>query len=280
VRKRPLNPAYLTPALEKGLDILELLAAEPGGLTKAEIARKLNRTYSEIFRMLVCLEKRGYISHPNGDELYQLTLKLFQMAQEHPPAKRMITEALPFMQRSAEVTAQSCHLAVVDDGQVVILAQVDAPASQGLYVRAGSTVDLMQATSGYVYLAFQPPDARARIIARWRERSRKKVPADLEEHLRRIRQIGYEERPSYKVAGIINCCSPILDTHGHTAAVLTVPYIERLDNSSSLEIVRKELKQVTAHITRAIGGKVPHEKGATKAHPHNNNIHGGVDLER
>ena len=265
MKKQPLNPAYLTPALEKGLDILELLAAEPAGLTKAEIARKLSRTYSEIFRMLVCLETRGYISHPNGDELFQLTLKLFQMAQEHPPAKRMITEALPIMQRSVQVTSQSCHLAVVDDGQVVILAQVDAPASAGFYVRAGSTVDLMQAASGYVYLAFQPEDGRARIIARWRERSRKRVPTDLDEHLQRIRQIGYEVRPSYQVAGILNCSFPILDTHGHAAAVLTVPYVERLDHSSSLETVRKELKQVAAHITRAIGGKVPHEKSTAKA---------------
>jgi DNA-binding MarR family transcriptional regulator len=53
---------YRTPALKKGLDILELFASEPSGLTKSDVARKFGRTISEIFRMLLCLEERGYIA--------------------------------------------------------------------------------------------------------------------------------------------------------------------------------------------------------------------------
>src|SRR6266446_1646049 len=80
---------YPTPALEKGLDILELLASEPTGLTKSEVARRLGRTISEIFRMLVCLEERGYIAQSPDSDRYHLTLYLFRLAREHPPIKRM-----------------------------------------------------------------------------------------------------------------------------------------------------------------------------------------------
>jgi DNA-binding IclR family transcriptional regulator len=72
--------SYATPALEKGLDILELLAHERDGLTKSEVARGLGRTVSEIFRMLLCLERRGYISQASGDR-YVLSLRLFQLVQ-------------------------------------------------------------------------------------------------------------------------------------------------------------------------------------------------------
>ncbi len=51
---------YPTPALEKGLDILELFASTPEGLTVSEVARRLERTVSEIFRMILCLEQRGW----------------------------------------------------------------------------------------------------------------------------------------------------------------------------------------------------------------------------
>ena len=68
--------SYATPALEKGLDVIELLAHQPGGLTKSEISRELKRTVSEIFRMLLCLERRGYIAQVDN-ERYALTLKLF-----------------------------------------------------------------------------------------------------------------------------------------------------------------------------------------------------------
>ena len=53
---------YTAPALEKGLDVLELLASVSEALTHSEIARRLGRSVSEVFRMLVCLEERGYIS--------------------------------------------------------------------------------------------------------------------------------------------------------------------------------------------------------------------------
>jgi len=53
---------YTAPALEKGLDILERLSLSETGLSLSEIARDLGRSVSEIFRMLVVLEQRGYIS--------------------------------------------------------------------------------------------------------------------------------------------------------------------------------------------------------------------------
>jgi DNA-binding IclR family transcriptional regulator len=107
---------YPTPALEKGLDILELFAQETIGLTKSEVARRLSRTVSEVFRMLLCLEERGYIARAEGDESFRLTLRLFRMAQEYPPIKRLAAESLPIMQDVGHKLKQSCHLGVLEGG--------------------------------------------------------------------------------------------------------------------------------------------------------------------
>jgi hypothetical protein len=47
---------YAAPALDKGLDILEVLADAAQGMTLNGIAKVLNRTTSEIFRMVVTLQ--------------------------------------------------------------------------------------------------------------------------------------------------------------------------------------------------------------------------------
>jgi len=245
---------YPTPALEKGLDILEMFASEPTGLTKSDVARKLGRTISEIFRMLLCLEERGYIAQSPGTDRYNLTLHLFRLAQEHPPIKRMTMQALPIMQQVAHELNQSCHLGVLNGEQVVIIAQVDSPVSPGFYVKAGAVVDLMHAATGHVILAHQTQEACARAIQAWCKRHRTEAPRDLTSHLAAIKERGYEEKESYEVEGIINVSYPVLDEHGHAAAALTVPYIRRIDDSTTTAIVRQVLKRASSQLSKEIGG--------------------------
>src|SRR5258708_25610984 len=194
---------YPTPALEKGLDILELFASEQTGLTKSDVARKLGRTISEIFRMLLCLEERGYIAQSPGTDRYSLTLPLFRLAQEHPPIKRMTMQALPIMQQVAHELSQSCHLGVLNGGQVVIIAQVDSPVSPGFYVKAGAVVDLMHAATGHVILAHQTQEARTRAIETWCERNKTVAPRDLTSHLAAINERVYEENDTYQIKAVL-----------------------------------------------------------------------------
>jgi len=247
---------YATPALEKGLDVIELLAHEPGGLTKSEISRQLNRTVSEIFRMLFCLERRGYIAQVGG-ERYALTLKLFQLVQEHPPTERLITEALPVMHRVTHEVQQSCHMGIVEAARVTILAQVNAPTAIGFYVKVGSTVDLMEATSGYVILAYQEKEHRGRTLDEWIRLTGQKVPTDLDKHLARVRRQGYDMRPSYKVRGVMNISYPLFDERGFAIGALTVPYIEHYDTSATSKDVCQILDKATRDISQAIGGRPP-----------------------
>jgi DNA-binding IclR family transcriptional regulator len=246
--------SYSTPALEKGLDVMELLAHQPAGLTKSQIARELDRTVSEIFRMLVCLEQRGYISHVQGDQ-YALTLKLFKMAQEHPPTERLIAEAAPVMHRFAQETLQSCHMGVIEDGRVVILAQVNAPTSTGFYVRLGSSVDIMDASTGYVILAHQDDVQREAALDEWKRVTGKSVPADLRHHLTRIRRKGFEERSSYQVRGVVNITYPIFDDRGSAIGAVTAPFIEHIHATMARREVADVLRKSAEEITASIGGR-------------------------
>ena len=97
---------YSAPALEKGLDVIELLAAEPNGLNLQEIARRLERTPNELFRMLDVLVRRGYLAR-QPDSAYVLTLRLFELAHRHPGVDRLLDCAMPHVQALAGHTGQS-----------------------------------------------------------------------------------------------------------------------------------------------------------------------------
>jgi DNA-binding IclR family transcriptional regulator len=258
--KPAIKRHYPTPALEKGLDILELFASTPGGLTVSEVARQLNRTVSEIFRMLLCLEQRGYLAQSENRERYHLTLRLFRLAQEHPPTKRLVTEALPIMHGVAHQLRQSCHLGVVDGGHIVILAQVDSPESTGFYVRMGSKVDLMHAATGHVILAHQTKDAYERAIDEWSNETKKRKPADLDGHLAKILRAGFESRASYEVKGVVNISFPVLSAQGNAVAGLTVPYVKRIEDKIGIPDVVKILRVASQQISEALGAAPKPEK--------------------
>jgi DNA-binding IclR family transcriptional regulator len=164
---------------------------------------------------------------------------------------------------------QSCHLGVLEGGQVVIVAQADSPVSPGFYVKAGSVVDLMHAATGHVILAHLPQEARTRAIKKWQQQAGHRLPKDLEEHLEKIQSQGYEERDSYQIRGVINITYPVLDESGNAVAALTVPYLARIEESITSKDVRAALREASLKLTEAIGG-TPHpailnEKKARKS---------------
>jgi len=246
---------YAAPALEKGLDILELLASSQQPLTHSEIASRLGRTITEVFRMLVCLEERGYISRAGPDESYQLTLKLFEIVHHHHPLQRLLSQARGLVQQVASDTGQSCHLAMLNSAEVVVVAQSDAPGNMGFSVRLGANIDLLNTASGHVILAFQRDEVRARALGAWRLRSRKPIPTGLSRHLNQIRRRGYEELASYQVHGVVNISYPVLNQHGEAIAAMTVPFLARIGDSVGPLQVKEALGLASRALSLTIGGK-------------------------
>ncbi|WP_175917143.1 IclR family transcriptional regulator [Burkholderia pyrrocinia] len=244
---------YRAPALDKGLDILELLSEQKEGLTRTEITKQLGRNASEIYRMLERLVARRYVMRSTSGDRYTLSLKLFALAHRHPPMNRLIAEALPQMQRFADAAEQSCHLTVYDRGNLLVIAQVDGPGPWGVSVRLGSRIGLADTASGRVMLSFQGPEQRAHMLA---EHRKVKGEAPLNEQelayaCQSIRQSGYLRQDSRQAYGVTDLTAPILGPSGHAIAVLTCPYMRRIDAHAapSVDVAVEGLRDTAAHLS-------------------------------
>lgn len=220
-----LDTRYRAPALDKGLDILETLSAEPEGLTRAELVRAMARSPSEIYRMLERLVARGYVTRDGGDR-YALSMKLFHLAHRHPPLRRLVAGAQPLMDGYARETGQSCHLVVPGRGRGVVVAHATPEATWEFRVRIGAEIDLFGTGSGLTLLAFQQPDRRRETLARWSVTDGEaRLPA-VETHLAEIRAAGYREGPSAQLAGVVDLSAPVFGADGDAVAALTSAYIQ------------------------------------------------------
>ncbi len=258
------NTRYSAPALEKGLDIIELLASHPEGLSLADLGKTLGRTTAEIFRMVVTLETRGYLL-AIGDR-YVLSLLLFQLAHRHQPVRSLVTTALPLMTQLANDVKQSFHLCVYQDGRVLIVAGVESPERWGFSLKVGTLIGMTDTASGQVLMAFQEELERKRML-------RLHVPVDgelpvdarqLAADLARIKERGHARMPSRQVKGVKNLAYPVFGRNGHAIASLTTPFIERIDKAPvpAMNEVGEKMKAAAQTLTELMGLNVYWEPGA------------------
>jgi len=257
---------YRAPALEKGLDILELLANHPEGLSQAEVSRSLTRSVGEIFRMLNCLVERGYLTIQRPGDRYVLTLKLFELSHRHAPLARLLDAALPLMRELVEEIHQSCHLVVMHEGRGIVIAQADAPGEIGFAVRVGSVIQLASTASGRVLLAFQDDEDRRRLLAQSRTPVEGAEAARGAAALEKVRKRGYEEMESTRIRGVHDYSYPVFNHRGAAVGALTVPFIERLDRaeSGSSAAVRAALHAASQRLSVLLGAgaRAPGEAAA------------------
>ncbi|NTE89174.1 IclR family transcriptional regulator [Agrobacterium rubi] len=222
---------YRAPALDKGLDILELLASTDGGLTQVEIAKAIGKSPNEFYRMLDRLVRRGYVQRQDGDRFF-LTLKLFGLAHFHAPLRRLVSFAAPVMRDFSNKAAQACHLAVYDRGSVVVIAQQDSSTYWALSIRVGAQMSLFNTGSGHVLLAFQTDAQREIMIAEQLRGDELSLPDGLMKRLEQIRASGFESMNSLQTAGIRNISAPVLTLDGTALAAITCPYITPLNSDA------------------------------------------------
>ena len=257
---------YRAPALDKGLDILELLARQPQGLTRAEIVKKMDRNASEIYRMLERLVARQYVMRSLPGDRYSLSLKLFTLAHMHPPLNRLVSQAMPIMEAFAQKAEQACHMGVYDQGNVLIAAQVNGPGTWSMTMRVGVHVGLLDTASGRVLLAFADASQARQMLAQ-RMALEDEAPVDSDElaaTLGAIRKQGYFERDSLQSFGVADISCPIFGADHSALAVLTCPYVRRMDRHTGPDQknVRTLLLQAAQAMSLTQGGFAPASRTA------------------
>lgn len=253
MKKAVKKQTYSAPALEKGLDIIELLSTQETGMSQSEIARALGRSVGEIFRMLVVLMERGYVALEPLSDRYVLTTYLFEISHRIPKIRRLTAFAGPLMRAMVKTINQSTHLAILNNDSILVVGQVDSPGNNTMAVRLGAKIDLWSASSGRVILAYIPDEEVESYFANV------PLPPDMNEEVVRrdlqlIREKGHEVRDSFVVRGVVNVSVPVIDHSGRAVAALTIPHIEKYRDPVTFEDCRKALIETARELSRSLGG--------------------------
>lgn len=247
---------YSAPALEKGMDVIELLADADSALTVSEIAQRLGRRIGELFRIVIVLERRGWLQKDPENSRYSVSYHVLKLAHRGTPAQTLTRAAAPVMHDLSNRIDHSCHLVIRAGSQgLVILRQENPKRHANLSVRLGATIQLATSVSGHVLLAFLEPQERDAVVRSLRL-PRGMSRGSLLRALARARKRGYEQMPSPVTAGVTDIGCPVLGFDGRVAASLTVPYLHVRDDSlpTTVEQTRGLLADAARRISASFGG--------------------------
>ncbi|WP_445504839.1 IclR family transcriptional regulator [Microvirga sp. G4-2] len=223
-----VRAAYAAPALEKGLDILELLAEAGEPLSTRAIAEQLGRSKGEIFRMVFVLQQRGYLEREPGTERLALSRRLFDLGIRTPRGRQLTSVVLPHMERFSENTGQGAHLVVLSRAETVVVATTAGYLDAGVTIRLGYGRPALEANSGQLILAFQP-EHRLHLLMREASEDAQRM-LDIPETRRQLAEIrarGYQIAPSRDIVAVTDIACPIIGPAGHAVASIVVPCLQR-----------------------------------------------------
>ena len=220
------DSALQVPALQRGLAMIEFLAALPDGATLSELAAELEISIASVFRLAGGLEELGYVRREEKTKRYSVTQKLLLLGQPHSGNRSLVECAIEPMRRILTATSETTQLCCLAEADCVILEQLPSLHPFKYIVDLGSRVPIHCCAPGKAILAFLPDDTLDAILPRLKfekhtERTLLSREALLVE-LERVRACGYALDCGEHFDGIHCVAAPLLDRHDHTIGAITI----------------------------------------------------------
>ena len=142
--------------LDRGLRVLAVLAATPGGLTVTEISARLEINRTVVYRLVSTLEQHALVRR-DGHGRVHIGLGVLHLASGVQPVLRDL--AVPILRALAEEVGCTAHLTVADGDEALALAVVE-PSWTDFHVsyRVGSRHPLRRGAAGKAILLGREPD--------------------------------------------------------------------------------------------------------------------------
>ena len=153
------------PAVDRALDVIELMAVSDRDLSLSEIMKRVNIPRQSLIRILNTLCDRGVLDRAEQRGFYRLGMKLLYLGNRLQDKITLRSVAWPFMQELAEKTHKTIELSTLDRDQLILIEQIEGTEGVRLYSRVGSGYPYFHAVGvGKIYLAHMDLEKRKKVL--------------------------------------------------------------------------------------------------------------------
>lgn len=248
-------------SVERALTLLEALGQDEEGLRLTDLARQCGLSVSTTHRLLTTLQKRRFVEFDRNDGHWQVGRQAFSVGSAFIRHRNFIAVAIPYLKELRDRTRETANLGVLEEGEIVTLAQVESREIMRATSRVGGRAPVYATGMGKAILASFPDEAIAGYVpeTNWKKLTDKTLANEdaLLAELGRVRQAGYAIDDEEFVAGLRCVAATVFDQAGEALFAISISglasrvSVERVPNVGELVVSTAQA------ITRALGGARP-----------------------
>lgn len=244
------------PALDRSLDMLELLSDAPAGLTLTELSQQLEIPKNAVFRITQTMLARGYLSRHVQTMAFQLTGQWLKLATPRLGGMSLAALARPAMIALRDETSETVQLGVLSGTEGTIIEQVEGTQPLRIVVDLGLRFRLHNNGPGKLLLAHFPDHQRDQVISQLQltASTPRTITSQsaLQSECERILSQGYSTDYAESNEGIHCIAAPIMsEFDGIVAALWVTGPAKRLPKSRFREL-GEQVKAAAAQASQKI----------------------------
>jgi IclR family acetate operon transcriptional repressor len=241
--------------LAKGLAILNMVAAESGGLTLAEISRLGDVPKPTAHRIIGVLLDHGMLRTDSRDR-YLPGPQCLVLGNRFLDGLDLRREAHDVLRELTEETLETSHLGIREGTRIVYIEKVDSPHPVRMYSRVGATNPVHSTALGRAILAYCDAAAVEDVISAGLDRRTPNTTTDPERFrakLAEIKRRGLALDDIENEEGIRCVAAPVFDHNGDAVAGISVSGPEQRLTLKRLEELATNVRRSAFALSERIG---------------------------
>jgi len=255
------NSVQQVQALTRGLMLLECVGRARDGVTLSDLAMQIGLAASTTHRLLNTLEHMRFVYQEPEQGKWYIGVNAFHVGSAFINSRDVITQSRPLLRQLMEQSGETTNIAVLDDGEAVMLAQVQCHEMMRMVVPLGRRMPLHASAVGKSLLADMPeteivPILHQRGLPQFTANTLV-TPTELYGTLRDIRAQGYAYDNEEHAVGLRCVAATIYDEHGEPLAAISIsgPSSRILDRRvAELGLM---VARTATEMTETVGGQTP-----------------------
>jgi IclR family acetate operon transcriptional repressor len=175
--------------------------------------------------------------------------------------RNFVAPALPFLRRLRDLTHETANLGVIDDGEVIVLTQVESREIMRAITRVGGRAPMAASGIGKAILATYADDDVVAIIQRHGMRRltpRSIVRAgELRDALEVVRRDGYAVDDEEFLMGLRCVAAVVYNDQAEALAAISVSGLASRVPQERVPELGRLVRDVAREMTLALGGRLP-----------------------